>query len=115
MARDERAQEPTAAMPVMSCCPAAHAVTKRTISSHSAARAGVTIDDMMAEEPASGDALDRAVYRQVRVAVVSVTTSGLVTTPPKSFRMKDSISSSSPSLSDSAIIWVPEYESIRLR
>ena len=51
---------------------------------------------------------DVAGVGQVRVAVVSVTTSGLVTTPPKLFRMRDSMSSSRPSRSDSSIIWVPE-------
>jgi hypothetical protein len=65
--------------------------------------------------PAFGDSADVAVLRQRRLAVVRVTTSGLVTTPPKSFRMKVSISSSKPTRSDSCIIWVPEYESIRFR
>lgn len=58
---------------------------------------------------------DVAGQHQVRVAVVSVTTSGLVTKPPKSFRMKNSISSSRPTRSDSSIIWVTEYESISIR
>lgn len=40
--------------------------------------------------------------------VVSATTSGLVTTPPKSLWMKVSISSSRPRRSVSSIICVPE-------
>ena len=47
---------------------------------------------------------DVGVPRQRRLAVVRVTTSALVTTPPKSFRMNDSISSSKPTRSDSSII-----------
>ena len=46
---------------------------------------------------------------------MSVTTSGLVTVPPKSSCMKDPISSRRPKRSDSFIIWVLEYESISSR
>lgn len=57
-----------------------------------------------------GQGRDRA-----KVAVVSVTTSGLVTKPPNSSLIKDSMSSTRPSRAGSSIIWVPEYESMSLR
>lgn len=50
----------------------------------------------------------RGVDRHVSMAVVRVTTSGRVIPPPKSSRMKVSMSSSRPRRSDSSIICVPE-------
>jgi len=52
---------------------------------------------------------------QASLAVVSVTTSGRVTAPPKWRSMNASMSSSRPCRSVSSIICVPEYESMSLR
>jgi hypothetical protein len=58
----------------------------------------------LSHSPGDRGSADVSVLGQRRLAVVRVTTSGLVTTSPKSFRMKDSISSSKPTRSDSSII-----------